>query len=174
MEQSPQDTNPQESQSNGLTRRDALKALAVATGAAVLSFVPNKWSTPVVDVGMLPVHAQGLSGRGTIVVNAINGNVAAPVREAMPNSESMPNPFCDLTSDLAFVSIPVLALAHCFALNGGSITWTNIQAGDYGVFWNSNFCVFNMSMPQTAHVVPGGTATINLLFRNCAFVINAG
>ncbi len=45
-----------------LSRRDALKALAAATGAVALSSIPNKWVTPLVEVGALPAHAQGLSG----------------------------------------------------------------------------------------------------------------
>ena len=49
-----------------ISRRQLLKIVAAAAGTAVLSSVPNKWETPVVDVGMLPAHAQGLSGNGAI------------------------------------------------------------------------------------------------------------
>jgi len=41
-----------------LSRRDALKALAGITGAVAISSLPNKWSTPLVDVGALPAFAQ--------------------------------------------------------------------------------------------------------------------
>jgi len=41
-----------------LSRRDALKALAGITGAVAISSLPNKWSTPRVDVGALPAFAQ--------------------------------------------------------------------------------------------------------------------
>lgn len=42
-----------------LSRREALKGLAAATGAAALAGLPNKWKTPIVQVGALPAHAQG-------------------------------------------------------------------------------------------------------------------
>ncbi len=42
-----------------LTRRDALKALAATGGAVALSTLPDKWETPVVEVGTLPAFAQG-------------------------------------------------------------------------------------------------------------------
>jgi hypothetical protein len=42
-----------------LSRREALKALAGITGAAALSSLPGKWTSPVVNVGALPAHAQG-------------------------------------------------------------------------------------------------------------------
>jgi hypothetical protein len=41
-----------------LSRRDALKALAAAGGAAALSTVPNTWEKPMVQVGVLPALAQ--------------------------------------------------------------------------------------------------------------------
>lgn len=49
-----------------ITRRQLIKILAAATGTAVLSSVPNKWKTPIVEVGVLPAHAQGSLGTGTI------------------------------------------------------------------------------------------------------------
>jgi hypothetical protein len=42
-----------------LSRRDALKTLAAATGAVALTSLPGKWAKPVVEVGALPAHAQG-------------------------------------------------------------------------------------------------------------------
>ena len=42
-----------------ITRRQLLKVLLAATGAAALLTLPNKWKTPVVEVGALPAHAQG-------------------------------------------------------------------------------------------------------------------
>ena len=41
-----------------LSRRDALKTLAAAAGAAGLSMLPEQWQAPVVKVGTLPAHAQ--------------------------------------------------------------------------------------------------------------------
>lgn len=41
-----------------ISRRDALKILTAATGAAALANLPPKWSKPGVEVGVLPAHAQ--------------------------------------------------------------------------------------------------------------------
>src|SRR5688572_15131535 len=41
-----------------LSRRDAIKLLGAATGAAVLSNLPAKWDTPEAVSGVLPAHAQ--------------------------------------------------------------------------------------------------------------------
>ena len=41
-----------------VSRRDALKTLAAATGAATLMALPGKWETPLVEMGTLPAHAQ--------------------------------------------------------------------------------------------------------------------
>ena len=44
--------------SKKLSRRDALKLLGAATGAAALANLPSKWSTPELSRGVLPAHAQ--------------------------------------------------------------------------------------------------------------------
>lgn len=49
-------------QNHSLSRRDALKALAAASGAVALSTVPNRWESPILQVGNLPAFAQGSPG----------------------------------------------------------------------------------------------------------------
>ncbi|MBI3151717.1 MAG: twin-arginine translocation signal domain-containing protein [Chloroflexi bacterium] len=44
--------------SNKITRRDAIKILAAATGAVVLANIPDKWTKPILEGGVLPAHAQ--------------------------------------------------------------------------------------------------------------------
>ena len=44
---------------NTQTRRQLLKVLAGTGVAAGMLALPNKWAKPVVEVGVLPVHAQG-------------------------------------------------------------------------------------------------------------------
>lgn len=41
-----------------LSRRDALKILAAATGAIALANIPSKWKKPELAAGVLPAHAQ--------------------------------------------------------------------------------------------------------------------
>jgi hypothetical protein len=57
----------QTEEKESLSRRDALKTLAAITGAISLSSLPGKWDTPLIQVGSLPVHAQGSAG--TLVLN---------------------------------------------------------------------------------------------------------
>ncbi|MBN2004555.1 MAG: twin-arginine translocation signal domain-containing protein [Anaerolineae bacterium] len=45
-------------ESQGLTRRQLLKALLVAGGAASVSLLPRRWISPRIEVGALPAHAQ--------------------------------------------------------------------------------------------------------------------
>jgi hypothetical protein len=41
-----------------LSRRDALKVLGAAAGATALANLPAKWTTPKLEAGVLPAHAQ--------------------------------------------------------------------------------------------------------------------
>jgi hypothetical protein len=41
-----------------ISRRDALKILTAAAGAAALANLPPKWSKPSLEIGVLPAHAQ--------------------------------------------------------------------------------------------------------------------
>jgi hypothetical protein len=41
-----------------ISRRDAMKMLGVAVGAAALSTLPSKWNTPELVAGVLPAHAR--------------------------------------------------------------------------------------------------------------------
>lgn len=41
-----------------ITRRDAIKVLAAVAGAAALANIPDKWTKPGMEVGVLPAHAQ--------------------------------------------------------------------------------------------------------------------
>ncbi|MCB0209120.1 MAG: VWA domain-containing protein [Anaerolineae bacterium] len=43
---------------NVLSRREALKSLVAVTGAAALTPLPNDWVSPVIEIAMLPPHAQ--------------------------------------------------------------------------------------------------------------------
>lgn len=70
-----------------LNRREALKTIAAASGAlGAAAFMPGKWSRPLVEVGVLPAHAQ--STMELLILNleiqAFGGN--APNQPRFPYS----------------------------------------------------------------------------------------
>ena len=69
--------SPNEPQSPVLSRREALKVLAAVSGAAALTNLPQSWSTPLIEVGVIPAHAQGASGPRPILSNVTGRWVAA-------------------------------------------------------------------------------------------------
>ena len=62
-----------------LSRREALKTLAAVSGVAVLMSVKNKWETPLVQVGVLPAHAQASRAATLIVRNSTSGTIIVTV-----------------------------------------------------------------------------------------------
>ena len=53
------DTPEEECQEQTISRRKLLKVLAATGGAvAATTLLPSKWAKPIVEVGVLPVHAQ--------------------------------------------------------------------------------------------------------------------
>jgi hypothetical protein len=54
-----EETHLIETTENSLSRRELLKALTASGGALVASaFLPDEWTSPVVQSGVLPAHAQ--------------------------------------------------------------------------------------------------------------------
>jgi hypothetical protein len=57
---------PEESGATTLSRRRLLKVIAATSGAAAAAtMVPGKWAKPVVEIGVLPAHAQVSPPLGT-------------------------------------------------------------------------------------------------------------
>ena len=56
-----------------LSRRDAMKLLGAAIGAAALANLPSKWNTPELAAGVLPAHARQSA---VVACLAAIGNVA--------------------------------------------------------------------------------------------------
>ena len=48
----------EETSQKKISRRDAMKFLAAAVGAATVANLPPKWSKPGLEAGVLPAHAQ--------------------------------------------------------------------------------------------------------------------
>jgi len=134
-----------------LSRRDLLKMLAASAGAAALATVPNKWVTPIVEIGALPAHAQG-SLRGAIQVT-VNDNSDKPTRKN-------PATLCGF----ALVTVPSLSLSHCFD-TPGTFTFTNIPTGNYIVHCVITGCGALPDMP--ANVVAPGTVSVVCNFNGC-------
>ena len=67
-------------QNKKFSRRDAIKLLGAAAGAAALANLPSKWSKPEVISGVLPAHAQstatctGNAASFTINANGVGTN----------------------------------------------------------------------------------------------------
>lgn len=59
-----------------ISRRDAIKILTAAVGAAALANIPAKWSKPGLETGVLPVHAQTSMTTHTLAAGADQLNVS--------------------------------------------------------------------------------------------------
>lgn len=136
--------------STKVTRRQLIKILAAATGTAVLSSVPNKWKTPIVEVGVLPAHAQGSLRTGTI-----SGHVYLGV----PGDATA---VADAT-----VSVDGTSLHSAPTGQNGAYTIPNVPAGTY------NLSCTNLSQlyPNPDHltgivVTAGGTSANNDFYLN--------
>jgi len=95
-----------------LSRREALKALAAVTGVTVLSSVKNEWKTPLVQVGVLPAHAQASLNATLIVRNSLGSG--STIVTVLPSNSPI--------SSTEVVEIP----------DGGSATFT-LAPGTYDV-----------------------------------------
>lgn len=64
-----------------LTRRQVLKRIAAASGAVAFSNLPQQWQPPLVEVGVLPAHAQGSTATFTTSLNKIYWVISAGATE---------------------------------------------------------------------------------------------
>jgi len=117
-----------------LSRRDALKTLAAVTGVAVLASVKNEWETPLVQVGVLPAHAQA-SLTATLIVRNSRGSGPTTVTVLPSNSP---------ISNTEVVEIP----------DGGSATFT-LEPGSYDVTGEGECYSF-----ETVELDPGETEEV--------------
>ncbi len=60
-----------------ISRRDAIKVLSAAAGAAVIANLPADWETPIVEMGVLPAYAQTSPEQFTATFNASTRNPSA-------------------------------------------------------------------------------------------------
>ena len=146
-----------------ISRRQLLKVLAAAAGTAVLSSVPNKWKTPVVDVGMLPAHAQTLSG-----VGAVSGTVTLSIPVGSPSSAKIIAPTITITIvSTAFSTMP----SYDHIANGlqyFTYSIMNVPAGTYTV--RCNYC--SVDHDVTGVVVHAGATTNNVDFGPLSYCVS--
>ena len=138
---------PHNEEKRTLSRRDALKSLAAITGAVTLASLPSKWQTPVVEVGALPVHAQG-TGAAVIVTNNANGIIQVQLFFAGP--------------------LRAAGVAGTAEISkGDSKSFTGLEAGSYEVLASGGDCGRNDFMssgpvvnPSTFELPAGGTQKV--------------
>ena len=109
------DVLKEEGQERAVSRRQLLKALSAAGGAVAAStLLPSKWTKPVVEVGLLPVHAQ---------------TTPTPPIPPTPTPTNTPTPTPTATPEPA-------AIIGCFAFNaatGQGIIGPTDTIGTYAV-----------------------------------------
>lgn len=148
--------------SQKLSRRELLKVLAVATGAAAISTIPSKWKTPIVEIGALPAHAQG-SQRGSIQVT-ING-----CSQLKPQSAHKPKggPAWQVQVVGGAVNTTVDVTDPVNPIDPWVVTISNLPAGTYTVnLIDVDYCVPGPADTLASVVVtPPGTTKIT--FNEC-------
>ena len=82
-----------EKQNKKLSRRDAIKLLGAAAGAAALANLPSKWSKPELVSGVLPAHAQSTSLGLSILSCDLTLVVGSGVWSSSPTVGPLPLPF---------------------------------------------------------------------------------
>ena len=136
-----------------VTRRQLIKILAAATGTAVLSSVPNKWQTPIVEVGVLPAHAQGSLTLGTITGHIFDStNMQGSPKNPKDGLPGIPgitvtidgNPSHSGTSD-----------------SNGFYSITNLPAGTYDLTCDPGFPYCPSPKHITGVIVTTGGTTAN-------------
>jgi hypothetical protein len=147
-------SSSQESPAPKITRREALKVLAAATGAVVLSNLPQEWKTPIVEVGVLPAHAQGASGPAPQIFNMSGfwdtANMGTSVRGVTIN------PICNVNAVFNY-SDALGQVSNSTTVNGtyanqtfGPLTFihcgsSTAYCGTGQVIFNSSTCFTNQS-----------------------------
>jgi hypothetical protein len=127
-----------------ISRRTLLKVIAAGCGVVVASSLPRKWVKPVIDAGLLPVHAQTTSG-GTII-----GRVVACTGGPTPVPMAGVTVTVDGTSFTAISgSLPL-----------GEFTISGVPAGTYDVstvYWTeSGVVVTEGEITNAGDIGPGG------------------
>lgn len=111
-------------QNKKLSRRDAIKLLGAAVGAATLANLPTKWSKPSLVSGVLPAHAQTsvLCTEYAMIAEIISrsGNVGFNSSLTPPTSSS--GTIGQVGYTLYWDCTPACIMVYAYANTGTSIT----------------------------------------------------
>lgn len=138
--------------SKEISRRDAIKILAAVAGATALVNLPDKWTKPGMEVGVLPAHAQTSLALHTL---------AAGLDDPAAN-------FCLAFDSTVTISPPVSAgiLMRYVITPGAGVTITS-PAALTGTAPTDATGVATLSISvDGASVVPGRTVTVTWSFEN--------
>jgi hypothetical protein len=124
--------------SKKLSRRDAIKLLGAATGAAMLANLPSKWKTPELASGVLPAHAQ------TSILHTL---LCSPDNLSAPGTNSSSVTISPATSGISMnylvadpggVVFPITNPGSVLTDGSGVATLNGIQTGGAGftVTWS--------------------------------------
>jgi hypothetical protein len=149
-----------------LSRRDLLKLLTAAAGAAALSTVPNKWETPVVEIGALPAHAQA-SRQGTVtgtlrevVTDTSATNSAATDGRTFTVSVQPSGP----SANAVFVQFSGMYAMFSYAIN-------NVPLGNQTLKAHDNTTCSPDQM-KNLNVVPGSNMGPTFTFAMCSICLS--
>lgn len=154
MEHSTDNVAPQEETSEEtLGRRQLLKALAASSGAvAASSLLPGKWAKPVVEVGLLPAHAQ---------VTPTEQPTQEPTQEPLRYSllcDSQPG-----GGDLNLTEGLIQNIQPLIEVTSGTGPVENIPATMTVQVTSLSSPTFNPPLPQTTATDPSGRAVFGTL-----------
>ena len=143
-----------------ISRRQLLKVLAAAAGTAALSTVPNKWKTPVVEVGALPAQAQ-LSGVGTVAGFVNQPPPDGPVQGGSKSPQAVCTDPGGFKAFGAVVSVDGFPLLTATTNQNGFYSISNVPAGSQHI--TAKFTGFS-DIHTSATVPLGSTLCLNFGF----------
>jgi hypothetical protein len=149
--------------SQPINRRELLKILAAATGATFLSSVPNKWKTPLVEVGALPAHAQGSQLPGTIEGTVTLNFADSPIRTGKPSvvpTFTISVLTTALSTNAVFDHSTASSLVYIYSISG-------IPTGVYTVRCSFPACSQMHDITDVAVKSGKTTPDVNFAFNDC-------
>jgi hypothetical protein len=110
-----------------LSRRDALKVLGAAAGATALANLPSRWTTPVINAGVLPAHAQSSCNGSSLTaeITFLTGLSGGTYVSASPDAAS--DPPNQEGYRLSWVCRDECILLYAYALSGEGDAQINLH-----------------------------------------------